>query len=142
MAGPAPPPGPPAGGDRAALLPRPARGRGRPPHEGPAGHGQVLDPPRPGPPARPPRPHLRRRAPGRQPQPGGRPMTVEDRVRRVLTEAAATEPPPRTAPLAAVRRRRRRRPLLAGATALILVLAATAALVAVRTSHRPLPSTD
>lgn len=69
-------------------------------------------------------------------------MTIEDRVRRVLTEAAATEPPPRTAPLAAVRRRRRRRPLLAGATALILVLAATAALVAVRTSHRPLPSTD
>jgi hypothetical protein len=69
-------------------------------------------------------------------------MTIEDRVRRVLTGAVANEPPPKGAPLAAVRRRRRRRPLLAGATALILVLAAVAGLVALRSSHRPLPSTD
>jgi hypothetical protein len=69
-------------------------------------------------------------------------MTIEDRVRRVLTEAVAGEPPPKGAPLAAIRRRRRRRPLLAGATALILVLAAVAGLVALRSSHRPLPSTD
>jgi hypothetical protein len=69
-------------------------------------------------------------------------MTVEDRVRRVLADAVASEPPPRDAPLATVRRRRRRRPLLAGATVLILVLAVLAGLVAVRSSHRPLPSTD
>jgi hypothetical protein len=69
-------------------------------------------------------------------------MTIEDRVRRVLADAAAGEPPPRSAPLAAVRRRRRRRPLLAGATALVLVVAAVAGLVAVRSGQRPLPSTD
>lgn len=69
-------------------------------------------------------------------------MTIEDRVRRVLTEAVATEPPPRRAPLAAVRRRRRRRPVLAGAVAVVLILAAVIGLVAVRSSHRPLPSTD
>ena len=69
-------------------------------------------------------------------------MTVEDRARRVLTEAVATEPPPRRAPLAAVRRRRRRRPILAGAVAVVLVLAAVVGLVAVRSSHRPLPATD
>jgi len=69
-------------------------------------------------------------------------MTIEDRVRRVLTGAVANEPPPRGTPLAVIRRRRRRRPLLAGATALILVLAAVAGLVALRSSHRPLPSTD
>ena len=69
-------------------------------------------------------------------------MTIEDRVRRVLADAAAGEPPPKAAPLAAVRRRRRRRPLLAGAAALVLVVAAVAGLVAVRSGQRPLPSTD
>jgi hypothetical protein len=69
-------------------------------------------------------------------------MTIEDRVRRVLEHAVAGEPPPRTAPLAAVRRRRRRRPVLAGAVAVFLVVAAVIGLVAVRASHRPLPSTD
>ena len=63
-------------------------------------------------------------------------MTVEDRVRRVLTEAVATEPPPRRAPLAAVRRRRRRRPALAGAVAVVLVLAAVVGLAAVRRPDR------
>jgi hypothetical protein len=69
-------------------------------------------------------------------------MTIEDRVRRVLADAVASEPPPLAAPLAAVRRRRRRRPVLAGAAAVVLVLAAVAGLVAVRSSHRPLPSAD
>jgi hypothetical protein len=69
-------------------------------------------------------------------------MTIEDRVRRVLEHAVADEPSPRAAPLAAVRRRRRRRPVLAGAVAVVLVLAAVIGLVAVRSSHRPLPSTD
>jgi hypothetical protein len=64
-------------------------------------------------------------------------MTIEDRVRRVLTDAVATEPPPRRAPLPAVRRRRRR-PVLLGATALVLVLAAVIGLVAVRRSDRPI----
>ena len=84
----------------------------------PAGTVEVLDPPRPGPPARPPRPHLRRRAPRRQHHHGGRPMTIEDRVRRVLTEAVANEPPLKGAPLNAAVRRRRRRPVLAAAAAL------------------------
>ena len=57
-------------------------------------------------------------------------MSIEDRVRRVLTDAVATEPPPRRAPLAAVRRRRRRRPVLAGAVAVVLVLAAVIGLAA------------
>jgi len=69
-------------------------------------------------------------------------MTIEDRVRRVLEHAVGGEPPPRTAPLAAVRRRRRRRPVLAGAVAVVLALAAVVGLAAVRSSHRPLPSTD
>jgi hypothetical protein len=69
-------------------------------------------------------------------------MTIEDRVRRVLTQAVADEPPPRAAPLAAVRRRRRRRPVLVGAAALLLALAAVVSLVAVRSAQRPLPSTD
>jgi hypothetical protein len=68
-------------------------------------------------------------------------MTIEDRVRRVLTEAVADEPPLRGAPLEAVRRRRRRRPVLAGAVAVVLVLAAAAGLVAVRRSDRVLPAT-
>jgi len=71
-------------------------------------------------------------------------MTIEDRVRRVLGEAAADEPPLRGAPLEAALRRRRRRPVLAGAVAMALVLAAVAAAVVVRTSasgERPLPST-
>lgn len=67
-------------------------------------------------------------------------MTIEDRVRRVLTEAAATEPPPRRAPLAAVRRRRRRRPVLAGAVAVVLVLAAVIGLAAVRRPDRVVPA--
>jgi hypothetical protein len=69
-------------------------------------------------------------------------MSIEDRVRRVLADAVATEPPPRTAPLTAVRHRRRRRPVLAGAVAVVLVLGAVIGLAAVRSSHRPLPSTD
>jgi hypothetical protein len=69
-------------------------------------------------------------------------MTIEDQVRRVLEHAVAGEPAPRTAPLAAVRRRRRRRPVLAGAVAVVLVLAAVIGQAAVRSSHRPLPSTD
>jgi hypothetical protein len=69
-------------------------------------------------------------------------MTIEDRVRRVLTDAVATEPPPRRAPLERTRRRRRRRPALAGAVAVVLVLAAVVGLVAVRSGRRPLPSTD
>jgi hypothetical protein len=69
-------------------------------------------------------------------------MTIEDRVRRVLAEAAADEPPLRGAPLEAALRRRRRRPVLAGAVALALVLAAVVAVAAVRSSgERPLPST-
>ena len=98
----------------------------------PPGHGQVLDPPRPVPPARPPRTHLRRRAPRRQPHPGGRPMTIEDRVRRILADAVADEPSPRGAPLERALRRRRGRPALVGAAALVLVLAAVVGLVAVR----------
>ena len=66
-------------------------------------------------------------------------MTIEDRVRRVLTEAVADEPPPRGAPLQAALRRRRRRPALAGAVALALALAAVVGLVAVRRSDRPAP---
>jgi hypothetical protein len=69
-------------------------------------------------------------------------MTLEDRVRRVLHDAVATEPPQRGAPLQVAIRRRRRRPVLAGAVAAVLVLAAVAGLAAVRSSHRPLPSTD
>jgi hypothetical protein len=65
-------------------------------------------------------------------------MTIEDRVRRVLTDAVATEPPPRGAPLQVAQRRRRRRPVLLGATAVVLVLAAVIGLVAVRRSDRPI----
>jgi hypothetical protein len=67
-------------------------------------------------------------------------MTIEDRVRRVLTEAVADEPPLRGVPLETVRRRRRRRPVLAGAVAVVLVLAAAAGLVAVRRQDRVLPA--
>jgi len=69
-------------------------------------------------------------------------MTIEDRVRRVLHDAVADEPPPRGAPLQVAIRRRRRRPVLAGAVAVVLVLAAVVGLAAVRSSRRPLPSTD
>jgi hypothetical protein len=69
-------------------------------------------------------------------------MTIEDRVRRVLTEAVANEPPPRGAPLRVAIRRRHRRPVLVGAAALVLVLAAMIGLVAVRERGRPLPTTD
>ena len=69
-------------------------------------------------------------------------MTIEDRVRRVLAEAAADEPPLRGAPLEAALRRRRRRPVLVGAVAVVLVLAAVAGLAAVRARQRPLPSVD
>jgi len=69
-------------------------------------------------------------------------MTIEDRVRRVLTEAVADEPPLRGAPLDHALRRRSRRPVLAGAVAMALVLVAVVALAAVRSSgERPLPST-
>jgi hypothetical protein len=68
-------------------------------------------------------------------------MTIEDRVRRVLGEAAADEPPVRGAPLEAALRRRRRRPILAGAVALALVLVAVVAMVAVRSREHRLPST-
>jgi hypothetical protein len=67
-------------------------------------------------------------------------MTIEDRVRRVLTEAVANEPPPRGAPLEAATRRRRRRPVLIGAAALLLVLAAAVSLVAVRRPERVGPA--
>ncbi|HSO54204.1 MAG TPA: hypothetical protein VL330_16010 [Actinomycetes bacterium] len=65
-------------------------------------------------------------------------MTIEDRVRRVLTEAVADEPPLRGAPLQAALRRHRRRPVLAGAVAVVLVLAAVAAL---RRPDKVLPAT-
>jgi hypothetical protein len=67
-------------------------------------------------------------------------MTIEDRVRRVLTQAVATEPPPRGAPLERTLRRRRRRPVLVGATAVVLVLAAVAGLVALRQPDRVVPA--
>jgi hypothetical protein len=66
-------------------------------------------------------------------------MTIEDRVRQLMTDAVADEPPPRGAPLERALRRRRRRPALAGAAALILVLAAVVGLVAVRGRQRPVP---
>ena len=66
-------------------------------------------------------------------------MTIEDRVRRVLTEAVANEPPPRGAPLKAALRRRRR-PVLLGAAALLLVLAAVVSVVAVRRPDRVIPA--
>jgi hypothetical protein len=69
-------------------------------------------------------------------------MTIEDRVRRVLTEAVANEPPPRGAPLQVAIRRRRRRPVLVGAVAVALALAVVAGLVAVRELRAPLPATD
>jgi len=68
-------------------------------------------------------------------------MTIEDRVRRVLAQAASDEPSPRTAPLAAVRRRRRRRPVVAGVVAMVLVLAAVVGLAAVRGRSGPPPAT-
>ena len=67
-------------------------------------------------------------------------MTIEDRVRRVLTDAVATEPPPRRAPLPAVRRRRRRRPVLAGAVAVVLVVAAVIGVAAVRQPEQVVPA--
>jgi hypothetical protein len=67
-------------------------------------------------------------------------MTIEDRVRRVLSDAVASEPAPRGAPLDAVRRRRRR-PVLAGAVAVVLVLAAVVGLAAVRGRTGPRPTT-
>ena len=68
-------------------------------------------------------------------------MTIEDRVRQLLTDAVANEPPLRGAPLDHALRRRRRRPLMAGAVALTVVLAAVIALAAVERGQRPLPST-
>jgi hypothetical protein len=68
-------------------------------------------------------------------------MSIEDRVRQLLTDAVANEPPLRGAPLDYVLRRRRRRPLVAGAVALTLVLAAVVGLAAVQARQRPLPST-
>jgi hypothetical protein len=57
-------------------------------------------------------------------------MTIEDRVRQLLTDAVANEPPPRGAPLDHALRRRR--PAVTGAVALVLVLAAVVGLVVVR----------
>ena len=68
-------------------------------------------------------------------------MTIEDRVRRVLTDAVADEPPLRGAPLQAALRRRRRRPVLAGAVAVALVLAAVAGVAALRRPDKVLPAT-
>jgi hypothetical protein len=68
-------------------------------------------------------------------------MTIEDRVRRVLTDAVADEPPLRGAPLQVARRRRRRRPVLAGAVAVVLVLAAVAGVAALRRPDKVLPAT-
>jgi hypothetical protein len=69
-------------------------------------------------------------------------MTIEDRVRRLLTVAVANEPPPRGAPLKAAIRRRRRRPVLLGAVAVVLVLAVAVAagLVAVRRPDQVVPA--
>ena len=67
-------------------------------------------------------------------------MTIEDRVRRVLTEAVADEPPLHGAPLQAALGGRRRRPVLAGAVAVVLVLAAVTGLVAVRRPSRVVPA--
>jgi hypothetical protein len=67
-------------------------------------------------------------------------MTIEDRVRRVLTDAVADEPPLHGAPLQAALRRRRRRPVLAGAVAVVLVLAAGIGLIAVRRPSRVVPA--
>ena len=67
-------------------------------------------------------------------------MTIEDRVRRVLTEAVADEPPLHGAPLQAALGGRRRRPVLAGAVAVVLVLAAVIGLVAVRRPSRVVPA--
>jgi hypothetical protein len=69
-------------------------------------------------------------------------MTIEDRVRQLMTNAVADEPPPRAAPLERTLRRRRRRPALAGAVALALVLAAAVGLAVVRERQRTLPITD
>jgi hypothetical protein len=68
-------------------------------------------------------------------------MSIEDRVRQLLTDAVANEPPLRGAPLDYALRRRRRRPLVAGAVVLTVVLAAVVALAAVQTRQRSLPST-
>jgi hypothetical protein len=68
-------------------------------------------------------------------------MTIEDRVRRLLADAVADEPSLRGAPLQHATRRRHRRPVIAGAVAVALVLATVAAVTAVRTRERPLPST-
>ena len=68
-------------------------------------------------------------------------MSIEDRVRPLLTDAVANEPPLRGAPLDSALRRRRRRPLVAGAVVLTLLLVATVALAALQTRQHPLPST-
>jgi hypothetical protein len=64
-------------------------------------------------------------------------MTIEDRVRRVLTDAVADEPPPRGAPLDHALRRHRRRPVLVGVTAMALVVAVIAGVLVARRSDRP-----
>ena len=68
-------------------------------------------------------------------------MSIEDRVRELLTDAVANEPPLRGAPLDYALRRRRRRPLVAGAVALTVVLAAVVALAAVQPRQHLLLST-
>jgi hypothetical protein len=67
-------------------------------------------------------------------------MSIEDRVRQLLTDAVANEPPLRGAPLDSALRRRRRRPLVAGAVALTVVLAAVVALAAVQRGSVPCPA--
>jgi hypothetical protein len=72
-------------------------------------------------------------------------MSIEDRVRRVLTEAVATEPPPQRSPFEEVTRRRRRRPLVAATVALALLLVAAVAFTGIRVREegpvRPTPTT-
>jgi hypothetical protein len=64
-------------------------------------------------------------------------MTIEDRVRRVLTDAVTNEPPLNGAPLDRALARRRPRLAFAGAAALFLVLALVVAVAVVRDSDRP-----
>jgi hypothetical protein len=59
-------------------------------------------------------------------------MSVEDRVRRMLSNAVTTEPPPVRAPLEQIFRRRRRRPLVAATVALVLLLAVAVAFTGIR----------
>ncbi len=59
-------------------------------------------------------------------------MTIEERVRRMLTEAVTVEPAPSGAPFEQAVRRRRRRPLRAAVVAMALLLTATVVVAGVR----------